>query len=95
MHKDLAKTLLATVALVAGFSQTAHAGGYADALIVGAPSHNGPRDPYTDGARIGAHDPFTDGARIASRDPFTDGARISSRDGFTDGGHSDARGGGA
>ncbi|CAG2142365.1 hypothetical protein [Cupriavidus numazuensis] len=83
MHKNLARTLLATAALVAGFSPTAHAGGYADALIVAAPSHNGPRDPYTDGARIG------------SRDPFTDGARIGSRDGFTDGGHSDARGSGA
>ncbi len=68
MHKNLAKTLLATVALAAGISQTAHAGAYADALIVAVPEHNGQRDPFTDGAHISSRDGFTDGARSDVRD---------------------------
>lgn len=51
MHKKLAKTLLATAALAAGLSQTAHAGSYADALIVATPEHSGQRDVFTEGAR--------------------------------------------
>lgn len=41
--------------------------------------HNGKRDPFTDGARVGdRRDPFTDGARVGDRrDPFTDGAHGS------------------
>ncbi len=41
--------------------------------------HNGKRDPFTDGARIGdRRDPFTDGARVGDRrDAFTDGAHGS------------------
>ena len=41
--------------------------------------HNGKRDPFTDGARVGdRRDPFTDGARAGDRrDPFTDGAHGS------------------
>ncbi|MEM5432166.1 hypothetical protein [Cupriavidus oxalaticus] len=68
MRKNLAKTLLATVALAAVLSQTAHAGAYADALIVAVPGHNGQRDAFIDGARISARDGFTDGARSDARD---------------------------
>ncbi|ODV44351.1 hypothetical protein AWV79_09060 [Cupriavidus sp. UYMMa02A] len=67
MHKNLVKTLLATVALAASLSQTAHAGAYADSLIVAAPGHNGQRDPFTDGSRISSRDGFTDGARSDAR----------------------------
>ncbi|MBP0632873.1 MULTISPECIES: hypothetical protein [unclassified Cupriavidus] len=68
MRKNLAKTLLATVALAAGLSQTAHAGAYADALIVAVSGHNGQRDAFTDGGRISSRDGFTDGARSGARD---------------------------
>lgn len=104
MHKKLARTLLAAAALAAGLSQTAHAGAYADALIVAAPGHNGQRDAFTDGAHSAAtettllpvsmravrgYDSYRDGMRAP--DPYSDGARINSRDGFTDGARSDAR----
>lgn len=51
MHKNLAKTLLATAALAAGFSHAAHAGAYGEALAVAAPGHNGQRDVFAEGAR--------------------------------------------
>lgn len=47
----------------------------------------GPRDVYTDGAKVSRFDVYTDGARTTdARDTFTDGARvIDKRDMFTDG----------
>ncbi|AQV95742.1 hypothetical protein BJN34_17840 [Cupriavidus necator] len=47
----------------------------------------GPRDVYTDGAKVSRFDVYTDGARTTdARDVFTDGARvIDKRDMFTDG----------
>ncbi|KUE84733.1 hypothetical protein ASL20_32410 [Cupriavidus necator] len=51
MHKNLAKTLLATAALAAGFSHAAHAGAYGEALAAAAPRHNAQRDAFTEGAR--------------------------------------------
>jgi len=48
---------------------------------------NGPRDPFTDGAR--KYDVYADGARAAGKyDVFTDGARARSTEkhnGFTNG----------
>ncbi|MGX6567020.1 hypothetical protein [Cupriavidus necator] len=51
MHKNLAKTLLATAALATGFSHAAHAGAYGEALAAAAPRHNAQRDAFTEGAR--------------------------------------------
>ncbi|WP_439683681.1 hypothetical protein [Cupriavidus oxalaticus] len=47
----------------------------------------GPRDVYTDGAKVSKFDVYSDGARsIDRRDVFLDGARaIDRRDMFTDG----------
>ncbi|MDQ0141389.1 hypothetical protein [Cupriavidus necator] len=65
------KTLLLAVATV-GAMGTAFGG-------------TGPRDVYTDGAKVSKFDVYTDGARI-TRDTFTDGARSADpRDMFTDG----------
>ncbi|AGW89794.1 MULTISPECIES: hypothetical protein [Cupriavidus] len=92
MHKNFAKTLLAAAALAAGLNQTAHAGAYADALIVGAPGHNGQRDAFTDGARS----PATEATMlpvvarqgmsvcaVRGFDPYRDGMRKP--DPYTDG----------
>ncbi|CAG2157650.1 hypothetical protein LMG31506_06077 [Cupriavidus yeoncheonensis] len=103
MHKTLAKTLLAAAALAAfaaGLSQTAHAGAYADALIVAAPGHNGPRDAFTDGA----HRPATEATMlpvvaqqgrsvcvVRGFDPYRDGMRKP--DPYTDGGRVGSRDG--
>lgn len=47
-----------------------------DAATSGSKIHiNGPRDPYTDGAKAGKFDVYSDGAKVTDRrDPFTDGA---------------------
>lgn len=102
MHNTLAKTLLAAAALAASFSLNAHAGAYSDALIVAAPGHNGPRDPFTDGARS----PATEAAMlpvvayqgrsmslcaIRGFDPYSDGMRKP--DPYTDGGRISSRDG--
>ncbi|WER49036.1 hypothetical protein CupriaWKF_17830 [Cupriavidus sp. WKF15] len=100
MHKTLAKTLLAAAALAAGLSQAAHAGAYADALIVAAPGHNGQRDAFTDGA----HRPATEATLlpvvaqqgrsvcvVRGFDPYQDGTRKP--DPYTDGGRISSRDG--
>ena len=100
MHKNFAKTLLAAAALAAGLSQTAHAGAYADALVVGAPGHIGQRDPFTDGA----HRPATEATMlpvvaqqgrsvcvVRGFDPYQDGMRKP--DPYTDGGRVSSRDG--
>jgi hypothetical protein len=100
MHKTLAKTLLAAAAFAAGLSQTAHAGAYADGLIIAAPGHNGQRAPFTDGA----HRPATEATMlpvvaqqgrsvcaIRGFDPYRDGMRKP--DPYTDGGHISSRDG--
>ncbi|MDF3887685.1 hypothetical protein ACU4GI_34625 [Cupriavidus basilensis] len=100
MHKTLAKTLLAAAALAAGLSQTAHAGAYADALIVAAPGHNGQRDAFTDGA----HSPATEATMlpvvahqgrtvcaVRGFDPYRDGMRKP--DPYTDGARISSRDG--
>lgn len=106
MHQKLAQTLLAAAALAAlaalaaGLSQTAHAGAYADALIVAAPEHNGQRDVFTEGARS----PATEATMlpvvarqgrsvcaVRGFDPYQDGMRKP--DPYTDGARVGARDG--
>lgn len=67
----------AAVAVLASFAALAHASSIpTDAAIPDSRTHiNGPRDPYTDGAKAGKFDVYSDGARVTDRrDPFTDGA---------------------
>ncbi|PLP99443.1 hypothetical protein [Cupriavidus pauculus] len=100
MLKILAKTLLAAVVFAPGLSQTAHAGAFADALIVGASGHNGQRDVFSDGA----HRPITDATMlpvvaqqgrsvcaVRGFDPYRDGLRKP--DPYTDGGRISSRDG--
>lgn len=68
MRKYLARTLLAAAGLAVGISQTAHAGAFADAMIVGGPGHASQRDVFTEGARISSRDGYTDGSRSDARD---------------------------
>ncbi|CAG9172851.1 hypothetical protein LMG23992_02349 [Cupriavidus laharis] len=52
MRMNLAKTMLAAAALAAGLCSMAHADVRGEApRATAAPGHNGPRDPFTDGAR--------------------------------------------
>lgn len=100
MQKTLAKTLLAAAVLATGLGQTAHAGAYADALIVAASARNGQRDAFSDGA----HRPATEatllltGAQqgrsvcaIRGFDPYQDGMRKP--DPYSDGGRISSRDG--
>ena len=101
MQNTLAKTLLAAATLAASLSLNAHAGTYSDALIVAAPGHNGPRDPFTDGARSPAADAMLPVAAYQGRsmsvcairgfDPFSDGMRKP--DPYTDGARISSRDG--
>ncbi|WP_342051164.1 MULTISPECIES: hypothetical protein [unclassified Cupriavidus] len=89
MTSHFARTLVvATMTLTLGvaLSGNAHAG--QDRTGVSAPpartlqvfdhlaraDRAGPRDPYTDGARLRERNPFVDGARIGPRSSFSDGA---------------------
>ncbi|MGO4303333.1 hypothetical protein [Cupriavidus sp. RAF12] len=67
----------AAVAALASFAALAHASNLpSDVATPDSRTHaNGPRDPYTDGAKAGKFDVYSDGARVTDRrDPFTDGA---------------------
>ena len=67
----------AAVAALASFGALAQASSIpTDAATSDSKTHvNGPRDPYTDGAKAGKFDVYSDGANITERrDPFTDGA---------------------
>jgi len=67
----------AAVAVLASFAAAAHASNVpTDAATSDSKTHiNGPRDPYSDGAKIGKYDVYSDGANVTDRrDPFTDGA---------------------
>lgn len=99
MQKTFLKTLIAAAVLGAGLSQPAHAGAYADALVVAA-EHNGQRDAFTDGA----HRPATQDGMLAvvaqqgrfacairSFDPYQDGMRKP--DPYTDGSRISSRDG--
>ena len=70
--------ILSTVALAAltSFAALAHASILPVESTDGKTHINGPRDPYTDGAKAGKFDVYSDGARSVTdrRDPFTDGA---------------------
>ncbi|KJK14257.1 hypothetical protein UB46_38925 [Burkholderiaceae bacterium 16] len=72
------KILISTVvAALAAFATLAHASSIpTDTAISDRKTHvNGPRDPYTDGAKAGKFDVYSDGAKVTDRrDPFTDGA---------------------
>ncbi|MDF3837386.1 hypothetical protein P3W85_31220 [Cupriavidus basilensis] len=82
MNKKLFTTLVSAAAfgLCVLASSQANATGPKDSTNAGDKYgynlHNGKRDPFTDGARIGdPRSPFTDGARVNDRrDPFSDGA---------------------
>lgn len=65
------------VAVLASLATLAHASSLpADTTNTDGKYHiNGPRDPYTDGAKASKFDVYSEGARITDpRDPFTDGA---------------------
>jgi hypothetical protein len=67
----------AVVAALASFAALAHASNIpTNAATSDSKTHvNGPRDPYTDGAKAGKFDVYSDGARVTDRrEPFTDGA---------------------
>lgn len=67
----------AAVAALASFAALAQASGMpADSATPDSRTHiNGPRDPYTDGARANKFDVYSEGAKVTDRrDPFTDGA---------------------
>jgi len=67
----------AAVAALASFAALAQASNVpADAATSDGKTHiNGPRDPYTDGAKVGKFDVYSDGTKVTDRrDPFTEGA---------------------
>ena len=70
--------ILSTVVLAAltSFGALAHASNLPVDSTAGQTHVNGPRDPYTDGAKAGKFDVYSEGARSVTdrRDPFTDGA---------------------
>ncbi|NOV24083.1 hypothetical protein E5S69_11220 [Cupriavidus necator] len=51
MHRNLAQTLVAAAALVAGFNHAARAGAYGEALAAAVPHHAAERDAFTEGVR--------------------------------------------
>jgi hypothetical protein len=71
---------IVSAALVAftSFAALAHATFPADTTIAsGKPHVNGPRDPYTDGAKASKFDVYSEGAKVTDqRDPYTDGGHI-------------------
>ncbi|BDB23896.1 hypothetical protein Tamer19_35400 [Cupriavidus sp. TA19] len=92
MHKKFARTLLATAALAAGLSLTAHAGVGDEATRTAAHVRNGQRDAFSDGA----HGPATEATMlpvvarqgmsvcaVRGFDPYRDGMRKP--DPYTDG----------
>lgn len=67
----------AAVAALASFAALAHASGMpTDSATPDSRTHiNGPRDPYTDGAKASKFDVYSEGAKVTDRrDPYTDGA---------------------
>ncbi len=69
----------AALVAFASFAALAHAtsfptnttGGYDKTHV------NGPRDPYTDGAKASKFDVYSEGTKVTDRrDPFTDGGHI-------------------
>ncbi|RDK06768.1 hypothetical protein [Cupriavidus lacunae] len=67
----------AAVAALASFAALAHASGFpTEAVTPDSKTHiNGPRDPYTDGAKADRFGVYSEGAKVTDRrDPFTDGA---------------------
>jgi len=79
LHLEIIMKILisAAAAALASFAAGAHAANVpTDAVTPDSRTHiNGPRDPYTDGAKIGKYDVYSDGANVTGRrDPFTDGA---------------------
>jgi hypothetical protein len=66
MRMNLAKTMLAAATLAAGLCSMAHADVRGEAtLATAAAGHNGPRDPFTDGARGAAQADMQSQAVIA------------------------------
>lgn len=101
MRKNLAKTLLAAAGLAAGLSSMAHAGVRGEApWTTAAPGHNGPSDPFTDGARSANSETIMlpvvarqgmSVCAVRGFDPYQDGMR--KLDPYADGGRISSRDG--